>query len=95
MKQHKLMLMKQRKEYIGKQNVLKADLEKLMKQKRELLAEKRTDNEPIIQKNSELQVILLVEVNNNIVCVLLFSASKWHYESILSFFFAIINNYKS
>lgn len=58
MKQQKLTLMKQRKDYIKKQTSLRSDLEQLVKQKRELLSEKRADNEPIISKNYKLQVLL-------------------------------------
>lgn len=58
MKQQKLTLMKQRKDYVKKQASLRSDLEQLAKQKRELLSEKRADNEPIISKNYKLQVFL-------------------------------------
>lgn len=58
MKQQKLTLMRQRKDYVKKQTSLRSDLEQLVKQKRELLSEKRADNEPIISKNHKLQVLL-------------------------------------
>lgn len=58
MKQQKMTLMKQRKDYVKKQASLHSDLEQLVKQKRELLSEKRADNEPIISKNHKLQVLL-------------------------------------
>lgn len=59
MKQQKMTLMKQRKDYVKKQAALRSDLEQLAKQKRELQAEKRADNEPIISKNHKLQVFFI------------------------------------
>lgn len=56
MKQQKLTLQNQRKDYLTKQGKLKRDLEQLVKQKQELQAERRTDNEPVIKKNVKLQV---------------------------------------
>lgn len=83
-KQQRRTLLKQRKEYVKKQETLKSDLEHLVKQKKELISERRPDNEPFISKNIKLQVNDHVFFNKKSYINFLKCQSGWSPVSSLS-----------